>query len=337
MQILILGAGGFIGSHLVEHLLERGEHSITGLDITDEKLTGIAGPAFTFVKADVRDFPEKLIPDADVVIDLISYANPSIYVESPLDVFNLNFKANLDVLEACVRHGTRLIQYSTSEVYGKLVGTETYKEDATNLVMGPVSKQRWIYACAKQLLERVIHAHGLLGDLEYTVLRPFNFIGPRIDYLVPTGTMGGPRVFPHFMSALLYGGPIRLVNGGKVHRTFLSIDEASTAFQTLLDHPQARNEIFNVGNPDNNISIRGLALLMIELYEELTGRPAECELVEVGGEAFYGVGYEDMDRAPPDISKLRALGWAPKKNLRTTFGETMKYYIERAERPSSAS
>ena len=327
MQILILGAGGFIGSHLVEHLLERGEHSITGLDITDEKLAGIDGPAFTFVKADVRDFPEELIREAEVVIDLISYANPSIYVESPLDVFELNFTTNLAVVDACVRFEKRLIQYSTSEVYGKLAGTDMYREDASDLVMGPVAKQRWIYASAKQLLERVIHAHGLQGDLQYTVLRPFNFIGPRIDYLVPAGTMGGPRVFAHFVSALLHGGPMQLVDGGEAHRTFLSIDEANTAFQTLLDHPQALNQVFNVGNPNNDATIRGLAHLMRELYEELTGRTTSCAVVEVSGEKFYGPGYEDMDRVPPDISKLRALGWEPQRDLRTILAETMGHYL----------
>ena len=94
-------------------------------------------------------------------------------------------------------------------------------------MFGPVQKQRWIYATAKMLLERVLYAHGVAGELDYTIVRPFNFIGSRIDYLVPANAIGGPRVFPHFMSALLTGGPLRLVDGGHVHRAFLHIADAN--------------------------------------------------------------------------------------------------------------
>lgn len=334
MKILLLGAGGFIGSHLVEHLLARGEHSLVGVDITDEKLEGITGSAFTFHEFDVHDIPDELVRDADVVVDLIAYANPSIYVEAPLSVYQLNFEANMRIVDHCVRHGKRLIQYSTSEVYGKAgSSTDVYREDESDLVMGPVTKQRWIYAAAKQLLERVIHAYSLQGDLEYTIIRPFNFIGPRIDYLVPAGTMGGPRVFAHFMSALLEGGPMHLVDGGHVHRTFLSIDDASEAFQTVMDHPDARNEIYNFGNPGNDTTIRELATLMTEIYMQLAGEAPRCEIVEVSGETFYGQGYEDMDRVPPDISKLMALGWEPTRDLRTTLEQTISYYLAEAGKP----
>lgn len=334
MNILLLGAGGFIGSHLVEHLLARGEHSVVGVDITDEKLEGIAGSAFTFHELDVQAVPDELVRNADVVVDLIAYANPSIYVEAPLSVYQLNFEANMRIVDHCVRYEKRLIQYSTSEVYGKAgANTGVYREDESDLVMGPVTKQRWIYAAAKQLLERVIHAYSLQGDLEYTIIRPFNFIGPRIDYLVPAGTMGGPRVFAHFMSALLEGGPMHLVDGGHVHRTFLSIDDASTAFQTILDHPDAHNEIYNFGNPGNDTTIRDLATLMTEIYMQLAGEAPRCEIVEVSGETFYGQGYEDMDRVPPDISKLIALGWEPTRDLRTTLEQTISYYLTEAGKP----
>jgi UDP-apiose/xylose synthase len=329
MKLLILGAGGFIGSHLTEHLAQRGEHEVTAADVTSEKLSSVDRSKFQFIDTDVRDIPESMYEQCDVVVDLVAYANPSIYVESPLEVFDLNFNRNLEVVQLCVKHGKRLIQYSTSEVYGKAQpGQQLYHEDSSDLVMGPVTKQRWIYASAKQLLERVIHAQGLRGDLDYTILRPFNFVGPRFDYLVPAGTIGGPRVFAHFMSALLENGPMRLVDGGAVHRTFLAISEANEAFQTLLDSPGAHNQVFNVGNPANNISIRDLALLMQDLYRETTGREPACELTEISGEEFYGVGYEDMDRVPPSIAKLEALGWSPTRDLRSTFSEAMNYYVE---------
>jgi UDP-apiose/xylose synthase len=331
--ILILGAGGFIGSHLVEHLLKCSAYRVLGLDVTAEKLEGIGGDNFTFYERDLRtawDLVGALVAKVDVVLDLIAYANPSMYVSSPLEVFDLNFLQNLEVAKLCVKHDVRLIQYSSAEVYGKNTEGSAYTEDATDLVYGPIDKQRWIYATGKALLERVLYAYGLEGGLNYTIVRPFNFIGSRIDYLVPANAVGGPRVFPHFMSALLTGGPLRLVDGGRVHRSFTHIEDANLAFQILLEHPKARNAIFNIGNPMNNITIRGFAELMVELYEELTGLPATSKLVEIGGEEFYGPGYEDGDRLPPDIGRLRALGWVPRHGLRKTLRDAMQYYLDRA-------
>jgi len=331
MKITILGAGGFIGSHMVEHLVARGRYQVFGMDLTAEKLEGIHSPRFDFFEADVRTSPallEDLIRRADVVVDLIAYANPSIYVTEPLEVFELNFLQNLEIAKLCVAHRKRLIQYSSAEVYGKADSGVAYREDETDGVFGPVHKQRWIYATAKMLLERVLFAHGVAGQLDFTIVRPFNFIGSRIDYLVPAYAIGGPRVFPHFMSALLTGGPLRLVDGGHVKRAFMHIADANAAFQVLLDQPdRARNQIFNVGNPANNVTIRELSELMLELYEELTGAPPVSQVVEISGEAFYGPGYEDSSRLPPDISKLRALGWAPQYDMRSTFRDAMAYYL----------
>jgi UDP-apiose/xylose synthase len=334
VRITILGAGGFIGSHLVEHLLLRDEHEIVGLDLTDEKLNGHRGAGFTFHRADVRlvpDLVEDLIRVSDLVVDLIAYANPSMYVTSPLEVFDLNFLQNLRIAEACVRHDIRLIQFSSAEVYGKAAAGAAYSEDTTDVVLGPVAKQRWIYATSKLLLDRVLYAHGQAGDLTFTILRPFNFIGPRLDYLVRPGSTGGPRVFAHFMSALLGGGPMYLVDGGWAHRTFMHIADACDAFQVMLDRPvDTRNQIYNVGNPANNITIRELAGLMLRLYAELGGKRSGQMIAEIPGQEFYGEGYEDADRLPPDISKMRELGWAPTRDLETTFRDAMAYYLDPA-------
>jgi UDP-apiose/xylose synthase len=232
---------------------------------------------------------------------------------------------NLKIAELCVRHG-RLLQYSSSEVYGKADRGESLRGHDRH-GPGPGPQATLIYAASKSLLERSC-THTGWRSLEYTIVRPFNFIGSRIDYLVPAGSMGGPRVFAHFMSALLHGGPMFLVDGGRAHRTFLDIRDACEAFQALLDHFDAsRNQIYNFGNPANNVTIRELALLMKEVYEELTGQRSPCELVEVAGEKFYGVGYEDADRLPPDISKLRALGWEPRHDLRKTLRDAMTHYL----------
>jgi len=322
MKLLVIGAGGFIGSNLVEYLIERNEHEIVGIDIADEKLHDISGSNFTFVESDITksaDLADKLVSESDVVIDLIAYANPSIYVSSPLEVAKLNFFENLKITEMCIKHEKRLFQYSTSEVYGKSGHQGAYNEDTSDLIMGPTTKQRWIYASGKQYLERIIHAHGLLG--------PFNFVGPRFDYLVEAETLGGPRVFAHFMSALITGGPMYLVDGGEQRRSFTHIDDASDAFTILLDSPESVNQVYNIGNPVTDTSIRDLATYMMDLYEELTGKTPENEMIEISGEEFYGVGYEDMDRVPPDISKLRALGWEPKRGMRKTFVDAVEYNL----------
>lgn len=329
MRLLILGAGGFIGSNLVDHLCASNvaDYEIVGVDIDDEKLAGIGGDRFRFIKADFTDprVKEELV-QCDVVIDLVAYANPSVYVESPLDTFKLNFLQNLEIVELCVEHQKRIIQYSTCEVYGRPSG-DTYKEDETELICGPVTKQRWIYSAGKQLLERVIHAYSLENKIEFSIIRPFNFVGPRFDYLVPAGNKGGPRVFAQFMSALLTGGPMFLVDGGNQRRSFTHIDDASRGLEAILHHPKARNEIFNIGNPANDLSIRELAVLMKDIHQELTGKESTCELVDIDGTEFYGAGYEDHTRVPADISKLSSLDWAPQHGLRETFTQIIGWYL----------
>jgi UDP-apiose/xylose synthase len=335
MKLVILGAGGFIGSNLVADLIEYGEHQVVGVDQSAEKLEGIEGPNFEFAEVDIvkqSDVADELIAGSDVVVDLVAYANPSTYVESPLEVINLNFFENLRIAEACVKYGKRLIQYSTSEVYGKNPRGATFSEADSDLILGPITKHRWVYAASKQLLERVLHAYGLRGDLDYTIVRPFNFVGPRFDYLVEANTLGGPRVFAHFMSALLTGGAMYLVDGGNQRRVFTHVKDANEAFLVMLENPRAHNQIFNVGNPSTDVSIRELAQLMISLYEDMTGITPHNELVEISGEQFYGKGYEDTDRVPPDISRLEALGWKPRRDLEETFRYAMAYTLEAQDR-----
>jgi UDP-apiose/xylose synthase len=328
MRLLILGAGGFIGSNLVEYLgrSTQADYELVGVDVSDEKVPENVRN-FTF---HCCDFLDPLVMDeidrCDVVVDLVAYANPSVYVESPLQTFQLNFLQNLKIIDLCVERRKKIIQYSTCEVYGRPSGP-TYKEDETELICGPVGKQRWIYSAGKQLLERVIHAYALEGRLDYAIIRPFNFIGPRFDYLVPAGNLGGPRVFAQYMSALLTGGPMYLVNGGEQRRSFTHIDDASAGFETILLSPAANNQIFNIGNPANDTSIRELAVLMIDVYAQLTGKQPATQLLEIDGEKFYGEGYEDHTRVPADISKLSHLGWSPRHELRATLESVIGWYL----------
>jgi len=354
-NVLSLGAGGFIGAHLTERLLEAG-HTVTAVDIHSDKIADLLGhPRLAFIERSIADRSFDLggmIEGADVVLDLVAHANPGIYVRQPLDVFRLNFQENLRIAETCVEKGRRLIQFSSCEVYGKtpvavLHGAlpdpenpsyATFSEDSTDMIMGPVGRHRWIYACAKQLLERVLHAYGLEGRLNYTIIRPFNFIGPKIDYL-PGDTDGVPRVFSYFMEALLEGTPMRLVDGGNQRRCYTFIRDAVECVSRIVDNPGGAcdRQIFNIGSPENEVSIRELAVLMRELYAR-NFAPAGAklpEIVDVSAESFYGEGYEDSDRRIPDIEKARKLlGWNPKTSVPEMLMPTMDYYV-RARRDAA--
>ena len=197
--------------------------------------------------------------------------------------------------------------------------------------MGPVNKHRWIYSCAKQLLERVLHAYGLQDDLNYTIVRPFNFIGPKIDYL-PSETSGVPRVFSFFMQALLQGTEMKLVNGGTQRRCYTYIDDAIECIYRIVENPDrvCDRQIFNVGSPHNETSIRRLAKLMCRIYHETFGQPQHLlpAIVDVSAEEFYGKGYDDSDRRIPDITKARTLlGWEPRYGLREALELTMQFYV----------
>jgi nucleoside-diphosphate-sugar epimerase len=140
-------------------------------------------PRFHFFKGDMfshMKWIEDHIQKCDVVLPLVAIANPTLYVKDPLRVFKLDFEANLDVVKLCVKHKKRIIFPSTSEVYGMCPDKE-FNEETSNLVLGPIHKQRWIYSCSKQLLDRVIYAHGVHDNLDYTLFRPFNWVGPKLD------------------------------------------------------------------------------------------------------------------------------------------------------------
>ncbi len=349
MKILLLGGGGFIGCHMAPKLLRSADREVYCYDLSDDKIQdSLEDPRFTYIHGDIRfdhDRVEQLIQNADVVIDLIAYANPALYVAMPLDVFHLNFTENLKIAEYCVAHRKRLIQFSTCEVYGKTVASllhdqlpdrdnpayAVFQEDTTAFILGPVNKHRWIYSCAKQLLERVIHAYGLEGKLNYTIIRPFNFIGPRIDFL-PSEQDGNPRVFSHFLNALTTGTPMKLINGGHQRRAYTYIDDAVDCIVRIVENAGGVCDkgIFNIGSPDNEISIRDLSFKMQDLYRRhwWDGHTDLPEPIEVSGETFYGEGYDDSDRRIPDITKAQQLlGWQPRYNLDQTLERSMAYWL----------
>ena len=354
MKILTLGAAGFIGSHLTKRLLDEG-HTVVGVDVKNDKISEfLEHEQLTFIEKDIRQQNwnlDELVQDSDLVIDLIAYANPGLYVQMPLEVFQLNFMDNLRIAQSCVKHDKRLVQFSSCEVYGKTISSfaggnlkdpenpdfATFSEDTSEFILGPVNKHRWIYASAKQLLERVLHAYGLEKGFKYSIIRPFNFIGPKIDYLLDE-TDGIPRVFSYFMDALINGTKMQLVDGGNHRRCYTYIDDAIECIYRIVENPDSccDQQIFNIGSPQNELSIRQLAELMHKIYSEKYRDPHVPlpEIVSVTSKEFYGEGYEDSDRRIPDISKARRLlDWEPKYGLTKTLEVTMHYYaLEQKEK-----
>jgi len=358
MNILLLGAGGFIGVNLTERLLADKVHQITAVDISDEKLGHLIDRAdLNYAHLDIardEDKIQELVKAADVVVDLVAFANPALYVEDPVGVYDLNFTQNLKVVDQCRKHDKRLVQFSTCEVYGitaaKAFGLDSkdnpcpFSEDESPLIMGPIKNHRWIYACAKQLLERVLHAYGFRDGFRYSIIRPFNFVGPRIDYLPSEAGGGNPRVFSHFMDALLYGNhPIRLVDGGTNFRAYTYIDDAVDCIVRIIDdaNNNCNGEIFNIGQPENELTIAELATKMCDLFDEHfreESDPPRPEIVNVSAEEFYGDGYEDCDRRIADVTKAKTLlGWEAKNNVEQVVLKTMDYFVNEYRKKQAAS
>lgn len=339
MKICLFGASGFIGSNLAICLSEGGQHQVTLCDIDDAKLRlRFENTPFSYEKVDISkdtDRVDELVQASDLVFDLAAFVHPAMFMTRPLDVVRLNFFDCLNVIQACVRHKKRLIHFSTSEVYGKTGGSDApFKENETDLILGPIQNQRWIYSCAKQLLDRMIYAYGEEHGLNYTLIRPFNFVGPLMDkYAKVWDRTDNPRVFANFMSALVYDRPLQLVDGGRNRRCFTYIDDAISALEAIVAHPQEMNrQIVNVGNPRNESTIADLAKSMADLYVKHFDPSATPVIETVASSDFYGKGYEDCDRRMPDISKLRSIGWEPQYGMEDTLMKSMDYFYRNKTR-----
>ncbi len=335
LKILILGVNGFIGSHLSETILKTTDWEVYGMDLASDKLgTSINDPRFHFVEGDItinKEWIEYHVRKCDVVLPLVAIATPAIYVSDPLRVFELDFEANLAIVRYCVRYNKRVVFPSTSEVYG-MSPEEEFDEETSNLVLGPVSKQRWIYSCSKQLLDRVIHAYGLKKQLRYTLFRPFNFIGPRLDNIMAANE-GSSRVLTQFLGNILRGKDIQLVDGGTQRRCFIYIDDAIAALMKIIENKDgiADQRIFNIGFPQAELSIAELAEMMLDVVSEFPGYADvrdRVKLVAVSSGDYYGKGYQDMLVRVPSIKAIKTLGWEPTTDVRTAIRKTVEYYID---------
>ncbi len=334
MKVLILGVNGFIGSHLTRRILTDTDWEVYGMDLGADRIEEhLDNARFHYLEGDIsinREWIEYHVKKCDVCLPLVAIATPATYVQDPLRVFELDFEENLRVIRQCQRYRTRVIFPSTSEVYGMCTDA-AFNETTSALVYGPIHKQRWIYACAKQLLDRVMWAMGEHQGLRFTLVRPFNWIGPGLDS-PQTAKEGSSRVVTQFLRHLLRGEPITLVDGGRQRRSFTYIDDGIDCLMRILEDDGARTDgrIFNIGNPANDLSIRELAERMIAVLSEFPAfaeRARAAQLREMPAEQYYNAAYEDMTRRVPDITAAqRQLGWTPKVGIDEALRRTIGAY-----------
>ncbi len=308
-RIAVLGAGGFIGSHLVPALVARPGVTVDAVDVTFDKLA----PDLERVKrirASIADpaVLGEIVAAADVVVSLTALCNPALYNTQPIEVIDANYTDLVPLVKLCAERRRWLIHLSTCEVYGRQALDEAGRpmrrmdEDKTALALGPIHRERWTYAAAKQLLERQIWAYGRHRGLKFTLVRPFNVIGPRMDFIPGVDGEGIPRVLASFLHALMAGQDLLLVGG------------------------------LNLGNDANDVTIRELARALSVAYRaQRPGAPAP-RLRSVTPQAFYGAGYDDSVVRIPSIAKARRLlGWRPRVRLDEMLPGIAADYLARYE------
>ncbi|MDD2582427.1 MAG: bifunctional UDP-4-keto-pentose/UDP-xylose synthase [Desulfuromonadaceae bacterium] len=335
MKVLILGVNGFIGNALTRRILDTTQWEVYGLDMSCDKLEHSMGhPRFNFLEGDItinKEWVEYNIKKCDVVLPLVAIATPVTYVKDPLRVFELDFEENLKIIRQCAKYKKRVIFPSTSEVYGMSPDSE-FDEETSPLMLGPINKERWIYSCAKQMLDRVIYAYGEHEGLRYTLFRPFNWIGPKLDS-ISTAKEGSSRVLTQFLYNILAGEQILLVDGGNQRRSFTFIEDGIDCLMKIIENKDgcADRGIFNIGNPLNDLSVKALAEKLRDLvkeYPDYVEKAEKCMIVETTSDKFYGKGYQDMLTRVPSVKNAKAkLGWEPKTGIDEALRKTLDFYL----------
>ena len=333
-KILILGVNGFIGHHLSRRIIDTTDWEVHGMDMQSDRLADLLDhPRFRFFEGDItinREWIEYHVKKCDTVLPLVAIATPATYVKEPLRVFELDFEANLPIVRQAVRYGKHLIFPSTSEVYGMCADAEFDPENSP-LIYGPINKPRWIYACAKQLMDRVIAGYGQQEGLDYTLFRPFNWIGAGLDS-IHTPKEGSSRVITQFLGHIVRGESIKLVDGGHQKRAFTYVSDGIDALMRIIENPGgiATGKIYNIGNPGNNYSVKELAGMMLAMaaeYPEYRASAAQVEIVETTAADYYGKGYQDVQNRVPHIANTCAdLSWSPRTDMATALRHIFEAY-----------
>jgi UDP-glucose 4-epimerase len=316
VRALITGGAGFIGSHLADELLGRGQH----VYILDNLSTGSVeniehlktSPGFHYHIDSVENEPllAELIDRCDVVYHLAAAVGVKLIVESPVNTIETNVHCTELVLKHANKKKKKVILASTSEVYGKANGVP-FREDQ-DLVLGPTTKGRWSYACSKAIDEFLALAYWRERKLPVVIVRLFNTVGPR-----QTGRYG--MVVPSFVKQALLSHPITVYGDGKQTRCFTYVGDVVRAVAVLADHPDAVGQIFNIGG-GREISINELA----QLVKKITG--SSSPIVHIPYDEAYEEGFEDMPRRVPDIDKLKTLiGYEPTVDIEGIIERVAEY------------
>ncbi len=317
MRVLITGGAGFIGSHLADNYLERGDEVFILDDLSTGSIDNIrhlrSHPRFHYTIESVHHGPTvaELVDQCDVVFHLAAAVGVRLIVESPVRTIETNVHGTEVVLAQANKKKKKVLLASTSEVYG-LSNQVPFREDG-NLVLGPTTKGRWSYACSKAIDEFLALAYWRERKLPTVIARLFNTVGPR-----QTGQYG--MVVPTFVKQALTGRPITIHGDGSQSRCFTDVTDIAGALMKLMDHPGAVGEVFNIGSSEE-VTIRALA----ERVRTLAG--SQSEIVCVPYEQAYGEGFEDMPRRVPDISKIGALvGYRPTRSLDQILDSVIVYF-----------
>lgn len=335
-RVLILGVNGFIGNHLTERLLTDDKYEVYGLDIGSDAISRFIGnPRFHFVEGDISIHTEWLeyhIKKCDVILPLVAIATPIEYTRNPLRVFELDFEENLKIVRYCVKYKKRILFPSTSEVYG-MCDDKSFDEDTSNLVVGPINKQRWIYSISKQLLDRVIWAYGQKEGLKFTLFRPFNWMGPRLDNL-NAARIGSSRAITQLILNLVEGTPIKLIDGGAQKRCFTDVREGVEALFRIIENKDGLcdGQIINIGNPVNEASIKEMAEILLAKFEAHPLRshfPPFAGFNAIESFSYYGAGYQDVSHRRPSIRNAqRYIQWTPTISIEETIENTLDYFLQ---------
>ena len=304
MKYLITGGAGFIGSHLAERLIARGDEVVILDNLStgsNKNLVAIASK-IKFKSGDILDKPliEKLVSESDYVVHLAAALGVFNIVNKPLESLRTNLQGSEIVLEACDKYKKPILIASTSEIYGKNDKVPLNEED--DRLIGHPLKSRWSYSEAKAVDESLAYFYYLENKLPIRIVRFFNIVGPR-----QVGHYG--MVVPRFVSAALKNEPLSVYGSGDQIRCFCHVKDAVRGLLLVMDSDQAVGQVFNIGNSEQ-ISIMALAQKVIAV----TGSKSKIE--KIAYEQAYPQGFEDMQRRVPDISKIgKILGWQPQINL----------------------
>jgi UDP-glucose 4-epimerase len=321
LHYLITGGAGFIGSHLAERLLDRGDRVVvldnlsTGSVQNIRHLKSFERMEYHLDNIENRQLLAELVDDADVIVHLAAAVGVKLIVESPVKTIETNVNGTQLILEAACKKKKLVLTASTSEVYGKNTNVP-FHEDA-DLVLGPTTKGRWSYAASKALDEFLALSYWKEKKLPVIVVRLFNTVGPR-----QTGRYG--MVLPNFVKSALDNTPISIYGSGKQSRCFCDVRDSVEGLLRLLDTERSIGEVINVGNTEE-ISIEALA----HRVKERTGSSSSIEYVPY--DKAYEPGFEDMMRRVPSVEKLYALtGFRPAISLNEIIDRVASYFQQKA-------